>query len=116
LASTLPGPSSANGNAAIFNGFQLTLPASFTRENFPGATGGTQVVGIDSAGNTVGFYINPDATTHGFFKPAGGVFQTVDQPGSLFNQLLGINQNGTETAGYSSFTDVAGRPVSKRSR
>jgi hypothetical protein len=30
------------GNAAIFNGFQLTLPASFTRENFPGATGGTQ--------------------------------------------------------------------------
>jgi len=44
------------------------------------------------------------------------VFQTVDQPGSLFNQLLGINQNGTETAGYSSFTDVAGRPVSKRSR
>jgi hypothetical protein len=96
------------GNATIFNGFQLTLPASFTRENFPGATGGTQVVGIDSAGNTVGFYINPDATTHGFFRPAGGAFQTVDQPGSVFNQLLGINQNGNEIAGYSSFTDVAG--------
>jgi hypothetical protein len=96
------------GNATIFNGFQLTLPANFTRENFPGATGGTQVVGIDSAGNTVGFYINPDATTHGFFKPAGGMFQTVDQPGSVFNQLLGINQNGNEIAGYSSFTDVAG--------
>jgi len=96
------------GNATIFNGFQLTSPASFTRENFPGATGGTQVVGIDSAGNTVGFYINPDATTHGFFKPAGGMFQTVDQPGSVFNQLLGINQNGSEIAGYSSFIDVAG--------
>src|ERR1700730_19029484 len=96
------------GNATIFNGFQLTLPASFTRENFPGATGGTQVVGIDSAGNTVGFYINPDATTHGFFKPAGGMFQAVDQPGSVFNQLLVFNQNGAEIPGYSSFIDVAG--------
>lgn len=96
------------GNATIFNGFELVLPANFTRENFPGATGGTQVVGIDGAGDTVGFYINPNMTTHGFFKPAGGMFQTVDQPTSVFNQLLGINQKGTEIAGYSSFTDVAG--------
>jgi hypothetical protein len=96
------------GNATTFNGFQLVLPASFTRENFPGATGGTQVVGIDAAGDTVGFYVNPDGTTHGFFKPAGGAFQTVDQPTSVFNQLLGINPKGTEIAGYSSFTDVAG--------
>lgn len=96
------------GNQTVFNGFQLVLPSTFTRENFPGATGGTQVTGIDAGGDTVGFYVNPDATTHGFLKPAGGAFQTVDQPTSVFNQLLGINQNGNEIAGYSSFTDVTG--------
>ena len=72
------------GNMTIFNGFQLVLPpvsANFTRENFPGATGGTQVIGIDAAGDSVGFYINPDGSTHGFFKLAGGSFTTVDQPG-----------------------------------
>jgi PEP-CTERM motif len=99
------------GNMTTFNGFQLVLPpvsANFTRENFPGATGGTQVIGIDAAGDSVGFYINHDGSTHGFFKMAGGSFNTVDQPGSVFNQLLGINQKGNEFAGYSSFTDAAG--------
>lgn len=96
------------GNMTVFNGFQLVLPSTFTRENFSGATGGTQVVGIDAAGDTVGFYVNPDGSNHGFFKAAGGAFTTVDQPGSVFNQLLGINQNGNEAAGYSSFTDPAG--------
>lgn len=99
------------GNMTIFDGFVLTLPpvpGNFTRENFPGATGGTQVVGIDAAGDTVGFYVNPDGSNHGFFKPFGGSFATVDQPGSVFNQLLGINQAGNEIAGYSSFTDPTG--------
>ena len=96
------------GNMTVFNGFQLVLPSTFTRENIPGATGGTQVVGIDAAGDSVGFYINPDSSTHGFFRLSGGSFNTVDQPGSVFNQLLGINQNGNEAAGYSSFTDPAG--------
>jgi hypothetical protein len=59
---------------------------NFPRENFPGATGGTQVVGIDAAGDTVGFYIDPMSNTHGFFKPVGGSFTTVDQPGSAFNR------------------------------
>ncbi len=98
------------GNASIFNGFQVARPftaGSFTRENFPGAAGGTQVIGIDGAGDTVGFYVNGDGSNHGFFKPAGGAFTTVDRPGTAFNQLLGINQSGTEIAGYSS-TDVTG--------
>jgi PEP-CTERM motif len=90
------------GNMTVFNGFQLVLPSTFTRENFSGATGGTQVVGIDAAGDTVGFYVNPDGSNHGFFLPFGGSFTTVDRPGTAFNQLLGINQNGTEIAGYSS--------------
>ncbi len=103
------------GATPNFDGFVLTLPSTFTRENFPnppppGATFFTQVVGIDAAGDTVGFYVtNPTVgTTSGFYKPAGGSFTTVNQPGSVFNQLLGINQNGNEIAGYSSFTDPSG--------
>ena len=93
------------GNASAFNGFRLTLPNNFTRENFPGAAA-TQVVGIDGAGNTVGFYVDNAGGNHGFTE-TGGVFKTVDRPGTVFNQLLGINRSGTEIAGYSS-TDFAG--------
>jgi hypothetical protein len=100
------------GNASAFNGFQLTLPpvpGNFTRENFPPSLP-TQVTGIDAAGDTVGFYVTNTTvgTTSGFSKASGGSFLVVNQPGSVFNQLLGINQAGNEIAGYSSFTDPAG--------
>lgn len=94
------------GNATIFDGFVLTLPSSFVRENFPAAAGGTQVIGVDAAGDTVGFYVDAAGLNHGF-TDIGGTFSTVDQPGTSFNQLLGINQSGTEIAGYSS-TNPAG--------
>lgn len=99
------------GNATDFNGFVLTLPSTFTRENFPNPsppppTFFTQVVGIAAAGNTVGFYVDTAGLNHGFTN-TGGTFATVDRPGTAFNQLLGINQNGNEIAGYSS-TDPAG--------
>ncbi len=96
------------GNATIFNGFQLVLPpvaANFTRQNVPGADGGTQVVGISGAGTTVGFSIT-GGVTNGFAQ-TGGTFTTVNAPGTAFNQLLGINRAGTVAAGYSS-TDPAG--------
>jgi hypothetical protein len=106
------------GNMTNFDGFVLTLPpvaGNFIRENFPNpspppATFFTQVTGIDAAGNTVGFYVTNPAvgTTSGFYKLAGGSFSTIDVPGSVFNQLLGINQIGTLAAGYTSFTDPAG--------
>lgn len=69
----------------------------------------TQVTGIDAAGDTVGFYVTNPAvgTTSGFTRSAGGTYATVNQPGFVFNQLLGINQAGSEIAGYSS-TDPAG--------
>ena len=62
------------GNMTNFNGFQVTNPLTspaFTRENDPNAgPGGTQVVGIDAAGDTVGFYLDTAATplTHGFTR------------------------------------------------
>lgn len=99
------------GNQTNFNGFQVTNPLTspaFTRENDPNAgPGGTQVVGIDAAGDTVGFYVDAAGATHGFTR-IGGSFATVDQPSTVFNQLLGINQNGNVIAGYSSATDPAG--------
>jgi hypothetical protein len=91
------------GNMTTFNGFQLVLPpvpANFTRQNVPGADGGTQVVGVSGAGTTVGFSITMGVTNG--FAQNGGTFTTVDQPGTAFDQLLGINQSGATAAGYSS--------------
>jgi hypothetical protein len=105
------------GNATNFDGFQVVAPfgaGNFTRENFPNpspppSTFFTQVTGVDAAGDTVGFYVTNPAvgTTSGFGKAAGGPFFTINQPGFVFNQVLGANQNGTEAAGYSSH-DPAG--------
>jgi hypothetical protein len=89
------------GNASVFNGFQVVPPygsASFARQNFPGADGGTQVVGISGTGTTVGFIVS-GGVTHGFAQ-TGGTFTVVDEPGGSFTQLLGINKGGTTAAGY----------------
>jgi len=94
------------GNASTPNGFVLTPPSMFTRQNFPAATGGTQVHGIDSGGNTVGTYATGGVTS-GYYQ-SGGTFRTVNAPGTAFNQLLGINQAGTTAAGYGSSSDMSG--------
>jgi hypothetical protein len=91
------------------HGFTLTLPNNFTPENFPGAAQ-TQVIGINTAGDTVGFYLDQQGVTHGFQR-VGGVFSTIDAPGTAFNQLLGLNDNGQNT-GYSS-TDPAGATLQR---
>ena len=111
--STTPTRSSATATPTIFNGFTLTLPpvaGNFTRLNFPGADGGTQVIGISNGASptTVGFYVK-GGVTHGFANTGGqgGTFTTVDAPGFAFTQLLGINHNGNIAAGYWS-TDAAG--------
>ena len=95
------------GNPIIYDGFQLTLPAiaaNFTRQNVPGADGGTQVIGISGAGFTVGFSV-ASGVTSGFKDYGNGNSTTyyVD----TFTQLLGINSNGFIAVGYSS-TDSAG--------
>ena len=90
------------GNATTFNGFTLAFPPPpgvFTRLNVPGADGGTQVTGIDAAGDTVGFSITGGVTS-GFAHTSGGTFTTVDDPGFAFTQLLGISSNGSMAAGY----------------
>lgn len=87
------------------SGFTLTLPSSFTPQNFPGATT-TTTVGINSAGSTDGFYVDAGGTTNGYTN-IGGVFTgAVNRPGTAFNQLLAINDSNT-LVGYSS-TDPGG--------
>lgn len=93
------------GNMTTFNGFQLVLPSTFTRQNVPGADGGTQVTGISGTGTTVGFSVTGGVTSG--FAQTSGTFTTVNAPGTAFNQLLGINPSGTTAAGYSS-TDPTG--------
>jgi PEP-CTERM motif len=97
------------GNMTIFNGFQLVLPpvsANFTRLNVPGTDGGTQVFGITANGATTDGFSVTGGVNNGFVH-TGTTFTTVDQPGTAFNQLLGINASGTTAAGYSS-TDPMG--------
>lgn len=92
-----------NGVLHPFNGFTLTLPHSFASENVPGSMQ-TQVVAIDTKGDTAGFSIDAANTTHGFLDINGHV-STTDLPGTTFNQLLGLNNRGQAT-GY--FQDAKG--------
>jgi hypothetical protein len=85
-------------NATTNQGFTLTLPNSFTAQNFPGAAS-SMVTGINNAGSTSGIYMDAAGNTHGFTR-IGGTFATVDNPASfVFNQALGIN-NANTTVGY----------------
>ena len=86
-------------------GFVLTLPNTFTPENYP-SSAQTQVTGIDARGDTVGFYVDQAGTNHGFLD-TNGAFVTADLPGTTFNQLLGLNNRG-QAAGF--FQDANGEP------
>jgi hypothetical protein len=98
-------------------GIILTLPNSFTSLN-PNLTGGfmnaqTQVFGISGSGNTTdGFVIDTNGITHGFVHIGNLPTATaVDNPGTVAdpaveNQLLGLNQSGTEAAGF--YANAAG--------
>lgn len=91
--------------ALVSQGFTLTLPGTFTTENFPGAAQ-TMVTAVNGNGNTAGIFVDAAGVTHGF-KNTGGIFLTVDRPNTAFNQALGINNGGT-TVGYSS-TNAGGQ-------
>jgi uncharacterized membrane protein len=58
----------------------------------PGASLGTVALGINDAGQIVGSFFGgtPQGTTHGFLN-TGGVFTTIDPPGTSFTEARGIN-------------------------
>jgi len=89
------------------SGFTLRLPLNFTTENYPNSMM-TQVTGVNNGRTTDGFYVDNGGTTHGFYD-LGGVFTTVDFPGSAFNQLLGQNDMG-QAAGYYSLSQNNSTP------
>lgn len=93
-------------NAVAAQGFTLTLPNTFTSQNFPGSAQ-TMVTDINGAGSTVGIYMDTAGTTHGY-TDIGGVLRTVDQAGTVFNQGLGINNSNT-TVGYFALDAAAGQ-------
>ena len=95
--------------ATVNQGFTLVLPGTFTSQNFPGSVQ-TQVIGINGVGSTAGFFVDQAGTTHGFTR-IGGAFTAVDQGGTAFNQLLGINVANV-AVGYSS-TDAGGGILQK---
>ncbi len=107
-ASTIAGYYGSGAAGHPNKGFTLTLPNTFTSENFP-ASDQTQVIGINNTNSTDGFYI-AGGPTYGF-TDTGGIFTTVDAPETGFNQLLGLNDNG-EVAGYSS-TDSTGATLQR---
>ena len=91
--------------AVTAQGFTLTLPNNFSNQIFPGSAS-SLVTGINNAGSTAGIYVDNGGTSHGY-TDIGGSFNTVDQPGTVFNQALGINDSDV-TVGYSSATDPTG--------
>jgi len=79
-------------------GFVMTLPNSFSPENYPNSMM-TQVIGINNNGTTSGFYVDQNGNTHGFYHTSNGTYTTVDFPGTIFNQLLSQNDH-QQAAGY----------------
>ena len=92
--------------AATAHGFTLTLPNTFTSQNFPGSAM-SMVTAINGVGSTAGIYQDFGGTTHGY-TDIGGTFTTVDRPGTVFNQALGINSANT-TVGYFALDAAAGQ-------
>jgi len=92
-------------------GYVLNPPygqANYVNENFPNSAQ-TQVTGLNNLGDTSGFWVSGNGTSHGFVE-WNGVFASYNDPktphmkGSV-NQLLGINDNGAAVGFYN---DAAG--------
>jgi hypothetical protein len=109
-ANTIAGYFGSGATGHPNQGYTLAPPysqASYTNENFPGSVQ-TQVTGINTAGVTVGFWVDATGANFGFVKN-GGVFTSVSNPlvssTPNVNQLLGLNDTG-KAAGF--YADSAG--------
>jgi hypothetical protein len=96
-------------NGAIEQGFAYN-GSTYATISDPLGVGGTDVTGIDDAGDVVGYYIDGGGTTHGFIEYASdpGVFVTIDDPSSgsatdasgSSTEVLGINDLGYIVGSY----------------
>jgi hypothetical protein len=87
-------------------GYLLNSPygqPNYTDENFPGSVQ-TQVTSLNNKGDSAGFWVGPNGTSHGFVE-WNGVFASYNDPSTphvkdAVNQLLGINDNGVAVGFY----------------
>ena len=81
--------------------------SSFTTFEVPaagtGALQGTTVIGIDTAGDVAGTYIDANTVHHGYIRAANGTITTFDVPGSVSTKGYGTFVVAMDPAG-----DVAG--------
>jgi hypothetical protein len=72
-------------------------------------------VGINDAGNILGFYVDLSGVSHGFVRRRNGTFATFSFPGVTFVIPLSINSRGAITGYYqaSVFTTSHGFLISR---
>lgn len=90
---------SGNGAIALSSGASIYLRqpgGSYISFAVPGANSSSEmdVQGIDNTGNIVGFYFPSFGTSVSFFRSAGGVYQTILVPGSVYTEVQGMNNLG----------------------
>jgi probable HAF family extracellular repeat protein len=66
--------------------------ATWTTIDFPGALS-TYPMGINNAGQIVGYYVNPDDINHGFIFEQG-TYKTIDAPNAQHSYVFAINNTG----------------------
>jgi hypothetical protein len=96
---SIPDPPHPGSPTPGGHGFLLTGDR-FTSIDFPAASF-TIAYGIDSRGNIVGSYHDPDGKSHGFLL-SGGVFSSIDFPGALITTAWKINPAGQIVGRYKS--------------
>ena len=82
---------------------------TYTTFDDPLATGGdTQALGINDAGQIVGFYEDSSLKLHGFLK-SGSTYTTLDDPSATGNTVAnGINASGQIVGDYINATGYHG--------
>ena len=93
------------GLIAVTSLSAVSQGSTFTTIDVPGAgTGaqqGTAAVGIDTAGDVAGIYLDPNGLAHGFVRSASGTITTFDAPGAGTgkNEREGTIPTGIDAAG-----------------
>ena len=90
---------STQGATINYKGFILQS-GKFTTFVHPKSVYGTQLMGINKYGSTVGWYIDSNRMTHGFKRYSNGSISTLDYPGAGQSAATGINDSGTVIGSY----------------
>jgi uncharacterized membrane protein len=99
-------PSRKNKNDVGLRGHGFTASNGvFTTIDVPGATSFTIVFGINTAGDTVGGYVDAQGATHGFLR-RGDAITTIDVPGAQGTFAFRANDAGQIVGAYGNEANV----------